>query len=118
MKDFGVADIAKVCHEINRDYCRALGDFSQVPWEEAPDWQKESAINGVFMHLDNPDAGPEQSHINWMEEKIRDGWVFGTTKNEHQKTHPCLVPFAQLPQEQQAKDFIFRSIVHQLKKFI
>ena len=50
--------IAKVCHEANRAYCEALGDYSQTTWEKAPDWQKESAINGVQFHLDNPGASP------------------------------------------------------------
>lgn len=117
MKIF-IREIAKVCHEVNRDYCKALGDFTQVPWEEAPEWQKESATLGVNMHINNPDAGPEQSHESWMKEKVEAGWQFGPEKNEVQKTHPCLVPFHDLPAEQKAKDFIFRSIVHQMKKFL
>lgn len=30
------------------------------------------------------------------------------------KQHHCLVPFDQLPREQQAKDFLFRGVVHAL----
>jgi hypothetical protein len=40
-------DIARVCHEVNRAYCTSLGDESQLPWDSAPQWQKDSAINGV-----------------------------------------------------------------------
>lgn len=29
------ADIARVAHEVNRDYCQALGDDSQPAWENA-----------------------------------------------------------------------------------
>jgi hypothetical protein len=54
--------IAKIAHEINLAYCAALGDTSQPPWEEAPEWQKASALAGVEMHLANPLATPEQSH--------------------------------------------------------
>ena len=32
--------------EINRAYCAALGDTSQLPWDQAPEWQRQSAING------------------------------------------------------------------------
>ena len=39
--------IAKVCHEVNRAYCMSQGDGSQPRWEDAPDWQKQSAISGV-----------------------------------------------------------------------
>lgn len=33
--------IARVCHEVNRAYCQALGDNSQPAWEDAPAWQRE-----------------------------------------------------------------------------
>lgn len=106
--------IARVCHEVNRAYCQALGDNSQKPWEEAPQWQRESAINGVRFHMSNPDAGPDNSHIEWLKEKEANGWTYGPVKNEQQKEHPCIVPYEKLPVEQQAKDYIFRAIVHAL----
>mgnify|MGYP001560010111 CR=1 FL=1 len=31
-----VEDIARVCHEVNRSYCLARGDDSQMPWDKAP----------------------------------------------------------------------------------
>lgn len=108
------SEIARVCHEVNRAYCEALGDTSQSPWENAPDWQKNSAILGVKLHTNNPDAGPEASHESWMAQKIEDGWKYGPVKNPEKKEHPCIVPFSQLPAEQQAKDFIFRAVVHAL----
>lgn len=110
------ARIARVCHEINREYCRALGDDSQPAWEEAPDWQVQSAIEGVAFHLANPDAGPEASHANWLETKRAGGWEWGEVKDPEQKTHPCMVPFDELPPEQRAKDFLFRATVHALAR--
>ena len=111
-------EIAKVCHEVNRAYCEALGDTSQVPWEEAPEWQQDSALYGVALHLTYPGAGPEASHESWMSQKVADGWVFGPVKDAEAKTHPCLVPFDELPTEQLAKDYIFRSVVHALKSHL
>ena len=106
--------IARVCHEVNRAYCQALGDMSQPAWEDAPQWQKDSAMLGVDLHMNNPNAGPQASHESWMAQKIKDGWVFGSEKNPDRKEHPCLVLFNELPREQQAKDFIFRAVVHAL----
>lgn len=106
--------IAKICHEVNRAYCAALGDFSQPTWEDAPEWQRSSARAGVDLHTMG-DFGPEASHISWMKQKVEEGWVYGPEKNPEAKTHPCIVPFDQLPREQQAKDFIFRAIVHALR---
>lgn len=106
--------IAQVCHEVNRAYCKALGDHSQPAWKDAPSWMKTSAMNGVDLHVNNPDAGPEASHESWMKEKESTGWKFGPEKDAEKKEHPCMVQFSKLPKEQQAKDFIFRAVVHAL----
>jgi hypothetical protein len=83
----------------------------------APDWQKNSAISGVLLHAGNKLAGPEASHESWMRQKELDGWVYGPAKDPEKKEHPCMVPFEQLPREQQAKDFIFRAIVHAMEQW-
>ncbi len=105
---------ARVCHAVNKAYCEALGDMSQPGWSDAPEWQIQSAKDGVRFHLENPDAGPEASHEKWLEGKRADGWVYGETKDPEKKEHPCMVDFSELPKDQQAKDFIFRAIVHEL----
>lgn len=107
--------IARVAHEINRAYCASLGDTSQPAWEDAPEWQQKSAIAGVEMHLANPDATPEQSHESWLAQKVAAGWVYGEVKDAEKKEHPCCRPYDELPQEQKAKDYLFRSVVHMLK---
>lgn len=104
--------IASVAHSINAAYCRAMGDESQPYWKDAPQWQKDSALAGVNMHLDNPDATPEQSHESWLAQKVAEGWVYGEEKDAEAKTHPCCLPYDQLPIEQKAKDYIFREVVH------
>jgi len=93
-------------------YCEALGDYSQVPWEQAPDWQKESAIKGVELHMANPNLGVSASHDAWLKEKRDTGWTYGPLKDPVKKEHPCFVPYADLPAEQKAKDFLFRGVVH------
>lgn len=108
-------EIAKVCHEVNRAYCESLGDRSQLPWAEAPEWQRESAVQGVIAHMTNPEMTPEDSHNAWCGHKIKDGWRVGPVKNPEIKEHPCLVEYSQLPQEQRAKDYIFRAVVHALR---
>lgn len=107
--------IARIAHLINAAYCASLGDNSQPSWEDAPEWQRESAVNGVNMHLANPDATPEQSHESWLAQKVEAGWVYGEVKDADAKTHPCCVPYAELPAEQKAKDYLFRGVVHALK---
>ena len=107
-------DIARVAHEVNRAYCQALGDHSQPTWEDAPEWQRASARMGVDLHTMG-EHGPEASHRSWMQQKIDEGWKYGPVKDPEARLHPCMVPFDQLPREQQAKDFIFRGVVHALR---
>lgn len=107
--------IAIACHEANRAWCMAHGDHSQKHWEYAEEWQRESAIKGVQFRLDNPDAKEDAQHNAWMQDKINDGWVYGEVKDAEKKTHPCLVPFDQLPEFQQKKDALFCAIVDVLR---
>ena len=106
-----VEQIAKTCHEVNRAYCQSIGDNSQPKWDDAPQWQKESAISGVSFHLKNPDSKPEDSHNNWLKDKEADGWAYGEVKDPEKKTHPCMVPYDQLPKDQQVKDLLFLTVV-------
>lgn len=112
--DADIGRFARICHEANRALCQAFGDGSQPAWDDAPEWQRKSAMNGVRLHLGNPNAGPQASHESWMAEKLADGWVYGPVKNADSvpPTHPCLVPFDQLSPYQQSKDYVFRAIVH------
>jgi len=108
--------VARVCHEANRAYCKELGEFGQLEWESAPDWQKESAIKGVAFHFDNPDAGPADSHVSWLEEKKRTGWKYGPVKDAKKKEHPCYLPYEELRIEQRLKDYIFSGIVDSFRQ--
>jgi hypothetical protein len=107
--------IAKVCHETNRAYCQVTGDLSQPSWEDAPDWQKQSAISGVIFHLNNPGAPPSRSHELWLEQKRRDGWSYGPVKDPEKKEHPCFMPYDGLPPLQQVKDSLFIGVVDSLR---
>lgn len=114
-----IVDVARICHEANKAYCETLKDYSQWPWDSAPEWQKESAINGVkFIVRNNGKVDPEAQHENWMILKLAQGWQYGNEKNADKKTHPCLLPYADLPEEQRIKDHLFGAIVNWLYPFI
>lgn len=100
---------ARAAHEANRNFCYATGDGSQPPWEDAPDWQRQSAIAGVAGALAG--RSPKESHEAWCELKVADGWTYGETKDAEKKTHPCLVPYGDLPGAQKMKDDIYLATV-------
>ena len=113
MKNF-YEQVARVTHQLNKAYCEMIGDNTQVDFEDAPEWQTSSAINGVKFHIENPSANDSASHDSWLKEKVEAGWIYGEVKNAESKTHPCIVPFDQLPLEQQIKDKLFRQTVRSL----
>lgn len=100
---------ARAAHEVNRAYYIAIGDLTQPHWEDAPDWQKQSARNGVAGAL----AGntPEESHVSWLAEKQATGWKFGPVKDPVKKEHPCVRAYSELPPDQRAKDALYLAIV-------
>jgi hypothetical protein len=101
---------AQAAHEANRAYCVATGDRSQPSWKDAPEWQKESARNGV-VHALSRDATPASSHESWLAQKRAEGWTYGPVKDPEKKEHPCFRPYNELPQEQRAKDSLFIRVV-------
>lgn len=100
--------VARATHQVNKQYCMTHGDDSQPDWEDAPEWQKQSARNGVIFLLDNPHSPISASHESWMKEKEENGWVYGPVKDPEKKEHPCMVPYDDLPEHQKFKDLLFR----------
>lgn len=113
--DVTAEDIARVVHAANRELQITQGDpVPSPPWDEAPDYQAREATAGVREVLRNRELTAEQSHEMWMMRMRADGWVYGPAKNWEQKKHPTLLPFDQLPTEQQLKDRLFIAIVRAL----
>ncbi len=106
-----ILQAAITAHEVNRSYCVGLGDYSQDRWSDAPQWQRDSAIAGARAIADNPATTPAESHQGWMTQKAADGWVYGETKDAEEKTHPCMVPYGDLPAPQKTKDALFGATV-------
>lgn len=104
-------DIARVCHEANRALSFGLHDYSLGTWDMVADWQRDTTTLGVEQAIANPDMTAEECHAAWMAEKLAQGWTYGPLKAPDLLQHPCLLPFDQLPPEQQAKDVLFLAII-------
>ena len=46
----------------------------------------------------------ENVHENWSLGRINEGWVYGEHRDDEKKTHPCLVPYDQLPDSEKEYD--------------
>ncbi len=104
--------IAHVCHEANRALTEIIADVPVQPaWGLAPEEMFRSSVAGVVWRMDHPDAPASAQHDEWMRAKLADGWVLGPTKDAEKKTHPALIPYADLAEGVKKKDAVFTAIV-------
>lgn len=104
-------DIAQLVHDTHCRYCHHVGDMTQVLWDNAPEWQRNSTVAGVNAVMEEPEITPEQLHAKWVETRSADGWVYAPLKNVDKKEHPCLVDYHKLDVNQKQKDYMFHAVV-------
>ena len=46
----------------------------------------------------------ENTHDVWAKARFEEGWRLGKRRDDEQKLHPCLVPYAALPESEKAYD--------------
>ncbi len=117
-KPITINEIARTCHETNRAFCEATGDFTQVPWLVAPNWQQDITIAGVEMLLANPTFGPRESHQAWKSRREMAGWSYGETRSDLHKTDPSLALYDELSDSQKVKDELFVAVVRSTQRLM
>ena len=55
----------------------------------------------------------ENNHDQWARQRINEGWTYGPQRDDTLKTHPDLVPYGDLPEEEKEYDRI--SVVQTVK---
>ena len=55
----------------------------------------------------------ENVHDNWAAQRLAQGWTLGPERSEAKKQHPCLLPYAELPEIE--KDYDRRTATETLK---
>ncbi len=58
----------------------------------------------------------ENTHEIWAAQRLADGWTFGPHRNDTTKTHPCLIPYNQLPESE--KEYDRRTAIGALKAIV
>ncbi len=90
-----------------------------VPWAE-----REEAFRNQFLDVIDRQCGeqrsksPEELHGSWMQAYFAMGWVFGAEYSREAKTHPDLVPYAQLGQLERDKDAVFVALCEIARQWI
>jgi len=110
-------EIAAVCHEANRAFCKQHGDYSHKTWGETPKHIQLSTVAGVKTAMNEPEANGYTMHKAWVERKLKEGWTFGAVKDLERLTHPNLRPYIELPAYERFKDHLFLAIVDAFVSF-
>lgn len=58
----------------------------------------------------------ENAHDVWASQRRQEGWVWGSSRDDTSKTHPCLVRYAELPDSE--KEYDRRTAVATLKAIL
>lgn len=108
--------IAEVTHAVNNAYRVAVGEPPRKPFRELAETEKRGIFLGVLQHLMNENGiDPRAAHDLWLSNKLKNGWKYGETQDEEAKTHPCLLPYGDLPEKQKVKDYLFSAVVQALR---
>lgn len=43
-------------------------------------------------------------HEVWSQNRLNEGWIYGPERDDVRKTHPCLVPYEELPDSEKEYD--------------
>jgi hypothetical protein len=58
----------------------------------------------------------EHNHDIWAAQRIKEGWTYGTARNDEKKEHPDLVPYDKLPESE--KEYDRKTAMEALKAII
>ena len=106
-----VEKIAKLIYEC----CRIEAEIMErriVPeeWSKRDSAFREQFVEHVAQYLTSPEKPlptPKAAHDSWMESYKAMGWKYGPIRDPEAKTHPDMVPYEELPQDERDKDEIF-----------
>lgn len=97
---------------------------SRAPIIPATWAERESAFKLQFLEVIERQCGehrslsPEELHGSWMQAYLSMGWTYGEVYDWDAKTHPDLVPYAQLGQLERDKDAVFVALCEIARQFI
>lgn len=87
-------------------------------------WERVSAFQIQFLAVIERQCGPQRSnspeelHESWLRSYLAMGWVHGKEYDLEAKTHPDLVPYAELGQLERDKDAVFMALCEIARQWI
>lgn len=90
-----------------------------VPWEEREEEFKKQFRDVIIRQCgEQRSRSPEELHGSWMGAYFVMGWTYGPVYDREKKTHPDLVPYADLDQLERDKDAVFVALCEIARQWI
>lgn len=88
-------------------------------WEDREELFKQQFCKCIGRQMgDQRSQSPEELHGSWMQAYFDMGWVYGPVRDIEKKTHPDLVPYAELGQLERDKDAVFISLCEIARQWV
>ena len=106
------------------DAARLAAEAANAPivpdqWKDREEAFKEQFLNVIDRQCgDQRSRSPEELHGSWMQAYFAMGWVYGSEYSRENKTHPDLVPYADLGQLERDKDAVFVALCEIARQWI
>lgn len=97
----------------------ALAPIIPEPWA-----QREEAFRSQFLNVIAKQVGPDRSgdpealHGEWVTAYAAMGWTYGPERDPVRKTHPDMVPYADLGQLERDKDAVFVALCEIARQWV
>ena len=103
--------VAMEAHKANNELRITNGEESLGSFTDQPLDIVTINMESIYAALHNPNLTAKDMHDTWMDNKAKDGWVYGDVKDADAKTHPLMIPFEQMNDIDKMKDQIFIDVV-------
>jgi len=106
------------------DAARLAAIAAKAPVVPLPWTNRDEAFKDQFLKVIELQCGPDREessealHENWVQAYLDMGWEYGPVRDTIAKTHPDIVPYAELDQLERDKDDVFVDLCEIARQWI
>lgn len=107
---FVVEDAAKIAHAAIRTLILTFGDVYPT-WDELGGETRVLFMTQVRHRLEHPVEPADQTHVAWVDQRLKDKWKYGPAFSVEDLTDPLLVPWGKLQERDRVRYSLLASVV-------
>lgn len=106
----------EICRVVHTTHCALQAvDGDELPSPPWDSWPRQATTLAGVLRVMHTGMTAREHHENWMRELTARGWTWGP-KDPEKKTHPHLVPWAELPPEIRLRARLFVAMVNEMSR--